>query len=346
MVIPIWKGEGGSGRWNGPWIYNLKSDEWRELVDIRRREVILDTAIGGNDLWFATDRKLYRFNIALNQHPKIYAFSEDRKRLIHINKEIIAVALKGSKNQRRWGIFWLSEEPVLSLKGELLRLLNEDDKEIQKLALRGVGRAKIIEALPILSDMKKDIDLASFVVFALYSIRSDKVKGLLESFCLEEIEGYCSKSIEALSCMDNGTSSFKRLLKIKSPYNLASIVYYLSKAQDEETVLLLLNLAEKVSAARKAQGKFYNYSRGNPWYRLNQTLIESFGEIRDKRAVMWLKKEYEDNKDIETKLMILDSIAAILRTEAIPYLEKVATSEANAQILDRVDKILLMLGGR
>lgn len=344
LIVPIWEGEGWSGRWNGPWIYNTKKGEWKEFTGIRKGEVILDANKDGYSLWLATDRKLYQFNATLNEAPKIYTFSEDRKNLVRIDKETMSRSLRGSEKQRLWGIFWLSEEPIGDIKEELLSLLKDDNREIQKLALRGIGRGKIAETLPILKSMKKDIYLANFVIFALYSIGGDAAKKVIESFCSEKVAGYCKPSIEALACMDNGISSLKKLLNIDDPYSLKSIVYHLSKVKDKEIVPLLLNLAERVMLARKTQSEFY--SRRNPWHGLNQTLISSFGEMKDERAIGWLKKEYKENKDIETKLMVLDAITAILRTDAIPYLKEIKARELNPRILDKVDKLLLVLGGR
>jgi hypothetical protein len=344
LIVPIWEGEGWSGRWNGPWIYNTKKGEWKEFTGIRKGEVILDADKDGYNLWLATDRKLYQFNTTLNEAPKIYTFSEDKEKLVRIDKEIINRSLRGSEKQRLWGIFWFSEEPMGDIKEDLLRLLKDDNMEIRKLALRGIGRGKIAEGLPILKSMKKDIYLANFVIFALYSIGGNEAKKVIESFCFERIEGYCKPSIEALACMDNGISSLKRLLNIDNPHGLESIVYYLSKAKDKETVSLLLKLAEKVMSVRKAQTEFY--SRKNPWYRLNQTLISSFGKMKDEMAIGWLKKEYKENEDIETKLMVLDAITKILRTKAIPYFKEIKASEPSPQILDKVDKLLLLLGER
>ncbi len=344
LIVPIWEGEGWSGRWDGPWIYNSQKNEWKELSRIRKREVILDAHRDKNNLWIATDRKIYRFTLPLNEDTQRYSLSEDTKKLVHIDKEIINKSLRGSEKQRLWGIFWLSEEPIEDIKEELLSLLKDDNREIQKLALRGIGRGKIAETLPILKSMKKDIYLANFVIFALYSIGSDEAKEVIESFCFEKVAGYCKPSIEALACMNNGISSLKKLLNIDDPYSLESIVYYLSKVKDKEIVPLLLNLAERIMSVRKAQAEFY--SRRNPWHRLNQTLISSFGKMKDERAIGWLVKEYEENKDIETKLMVLDATAKILKAKAIPYLKEIKARESNPQILDKIDKLLLVLGGR
>lgn len=337
FIIPIWHGEGDSGRWEGPWVYYPESNKWKEFTGIRENEVILDADKNEDSLWVATDRKLYRFNLTKSDSPHIYGFSEDAKKLVRIDEKTITESLKGSESQRRWAIFWLSEEPYSALKGELLKLLKEDDKEIRKLALRGIGKAKVAEAFPIIKKMKKDKDLSSFVIFSLYCIGGDEVRETLESYCLEKDKSDCDESIQALRCMKGGVSSLRKLLtQINEPYLLSSIIYYLGEVKDKEAVPLLLNLASQIKGDKSKEE--------NPFYWVNQSIIEALYMIKDERAVGWLKKEYRENPDVQLRLKILDAMAPILQTKDVPYLKEIRTETEDGDILYKIDRLLEELG--
>ena len=331
LVITMYGGEGWTGRCGGPWIYFQDREDWKAFTGIKGDEGILDAHRDKDYLWIASDRKLYRFDIDKGGKPVIYALSENKSKLVPITKEIIARALRGDQNQKRWGAFWLAEEPIGNLKSELLNLLKSDDIELRKFALRGIGRAKLVGVIPQLMKLKGDRDLAEFLVFALYSSGDNEAKEALESLCFEG-NAACPYAAEALYNLKGGLPSLRKLLvKVSNPEYLASIIDFLGEAKDKEITPYLISLGEISDMTLRTLGGPFNFR--NQWYKLHFSIISALGKAGDNSSASWLKEKYKTAIDTNTKTEILQAIASILKEDAIPYLKEIKEKESNAEIL-------------